>query len=166
MSMQDDGRIPEDEWKIIVRKMPIVSVDLIVLLDGGAVLGKRCNEPAKGEWFVPGGRVRKGERLEDAVHRIAREELGTDVEVKEMLGVYEHFYNTADIPDASKHYVAVAFVVTPIDEKFVPDNQHTEFRVFTSEDGLHPYVKQYMADVSKRMGLQIYFNEVKENAFS
>jgi len=166
MSMQDNGWIPEDEWKIIVRKMPIVSVDLIVLHKEGVVLGKRRNEPAKGEWFVPGGRVRKGERLEDAVHRIAREELGTDVEVKEMLGVYEHFYNTADIPDASKHYVAVAFVVTPIDEKFVPDNQHVEFRVFTSADGLHPYVKQYMADVSKRMGLQIYFNEVKENAFS
>jgi len=155
MSMQDDGWIPEDEWKIIVRKMPIVSVDLIVLHKGGVVLGKRRNEPAKGEWFVPGGRVKKGERLEDAVHRIAREELGTDVEIKEMLGVYEHFYNTADIPDASKHYVAVAFVVTPIDEKFVPDNQHTEFRVFTSADGLHPYVKQYMADVRRRKGLQM-----------
>ena len=166
--MKQEGRrelnnwISEKEWRIIVQNIPIVSVDLIVLHNNGVVLGKRRNEPAKDEWFVLGGRVRKGERLEDAVHRIAREELGTDVEIKEMLGVYEHFYNTADIPDASKHYVAVAFVVTPIDEKFVPDNQHAEFRVFTSADGLHPYVKQYMADVRRRKGLQMNLKDLGE----
>ena len=148
--MNTEGWIPEDEWKTIVKKMPIVSVDLIVLHDGGILLGKRCNEPAKGEWFVPGGRIRKGERLEDAVHRIAKEEVGTDVEIKDMLGVYEHFY---DSDSHVTHYVAIAFVVTPLNENFVPDEQHAEFKVFRNADGLHPYVKQYMLDVSKRFGL-------------
>ena len=61
MSMQDDGRIPEDEWKIIVQKMPIVSVDLIVMHNGGVLLGKRCNEPAKGEWcgYKEGREIRR-----------------------------------------------------------------------------------------------------------
>jgi len=54
-----DNWISEKEWRIIVQNIPVVSVDLIVLHKGGVVLGKRCNEPAKGEWFVPGGRVRK-----------------------------------------------------------------------------------------------------------
>jgi colanic acid biosynthesis protein WcaH len=62
-----------------VTSVPLVSVDLVVRHDGGAVLGRRQNEPAKGEWFVPGGRVHKDERLTDAVHRVARTELGSDV---------------------------------------------------------------------------------------
>ena len=66
--------------------------------------------------------------MKDAVHQIAKEEIGTDVEIKEMLGVYEHFYDTADF-NVSKHYVAIALVVTPINEKFIPDNQHTELKV-------------------------------------
>jgi len=150
--------IPDDEWKMITEKMPIVSVDLIVLHKGGIILGKRKNEPAKGEWFVPGGRVRKGESLKDAVHRIAKEEIGTDVEIKEMLGAYEHFYDIADFNVSRKHYVAIAFIVTPINEKFIPDNQHTELKVFKSfKNDLHPYIKQYIADVSKKM--QIKFEQ-------
>lgn len=153
--MQDNGWIPEEEWNIVVKNIPIVSVDLIVLHKGGLLLGRRSNEPAKGEWFVPGGRLRKCERLKDAVHRIAKKELGTEVEIREMLAIYEHFYNTSDVPNASKHYVAIGFVVTLLHEEFAPDNQHTEFRVFRNRDGLHPYVKQYLADVSKTIPLEM-----------
>ena len=57
--MADEHPIPDAEWRTIVEHVPIVSVDLIVTHDDGIVLGKRTNEPAKGEWFPPGGRVRK-----------------------------------------------------------------------------------------------------------
>ena len=64
--MSEDGPepvewIPDDGWRTIGRNVPVVSVDLLVLTDDGVVLAKRTNEPAKGEWFVPGGRVRKGD---------------------------------------------------------------------------------------------------------
>lgn len=153
--MSEDGPepvewIPDDEWESIVRNVPIVSVDLVVLTDDGLVLAKRTNEPAKGEWFVPGGRVRKGERLEDAVHRVAREELGIEVEIIESLGAYEHLYPESDVDGSGgKHYLANGFVVRAESRKFTIDDQHETIRVF--EDPLkdiHPYVRGYFKDSS------------------
>ena len=50
---------PPEEWATIVADIPIVSVGLAIEHDGGAVLGKHENEPAKGEWFAPGRTVMK-----------------------------------------------------------------------------------------------------------
>ena len=110
--MTEDRWIPSEEWETIVRNVPIPSVDLVVLHDEGILLGKRVNEPARGRWFVPGGRIRKQERIEDAVHRIAMEEIGVTIEIIERLGVYEHFYAAADVPTTDgKHYVPIGFTV-------------------------------------------------------
>ncbi|MFB6165160.1 MAG: NUDIX domain-containing protein [Haloarculaceae archaeon] len=148
-----ENRIPADDWATVVRSVPIVSVDLVVLVGDGVVLGKRTNEPAKGEWFVPGGRVHKHERLDEAVHRIAREELDTDVTIERQLGVYGHFYDTADVPDADgKHYVPIGYLVSA--EKVTAgdlqaDDQHADLRLFDppfDDLDLHPYVEQYLDD--------------------
>lgn len=142
--------IPDDEWATIVQNVPIVSVDLVVLTDDGVVLAKRTNEPAKGEWFVPGGRVRKGERLENAVHRVAKEELGIEIEIVESLGVYEHLYRESDVDGSGgKHYLANGFVVRSVGNNFTLDDQHGEVRTVEGwiED-LHPYVESYLSDTN------------------
>ncbi|WP_436903790.1 GDP-mannose mannosyl hydrolase [Halovenus halobia] len=138
--------IPDDEWATIVRNVPIVSVDLLVRVDGGLLLGKRTNEPAKGEWFIPGGRVHKGETRTDAVTRIAKDELGVDVEIVESLGAFEHIYETSELDNVeTKHYLANGYVVTPATDQFQPDGQHADFRVFNSiPDSLHTYVRAYV----------------------
>jgi len=106
--------IPEEEWATVVRNVPIVSVDLLVSTTEGVLLVERRNRPAKGEWFVPGGRVHKGERLVGAVQRVAREELGVEVEIEASLGAYEHLYDDAAVDDAGgKHYLANGFLVLP-----------------------------------------------------
>lgn len=147
--------IPDDEWETIVRNVPIVSVDLVVCSPHGVVLGKRMNDPAKGEWFVPGGRVRKHERLTEAVHRLAREELGIeDVTVRESLGAYEHLYDTVDVDGGDgKHYLANGFVVdTDLGvEEMTLDDQHGDVRAFASEEfpaDLHEYTAAYLRDAA------------------
>jgi colanic acid biosynthesis protein WcaH len=139
--------IPDEEWATIVRNVPIVSVDLLVRVDGGLVLGKRTNEPAKGEWFIPGGRVHKGETRTEAVGRVASEELGVDVEIVESLGAFEHIYETSEVDSVdTKHYLANGYVVDPATDRFQPDDQHTDFRVFESAPGaLHPYIQAYVS---------------------
>lgn len=148
--MNGDRRIPAGEWETVVRNVPIVSVDLVVRAGPGVVLGRRRNQPARGEWFVPGGRLVKGERLREAVHRVAREELGVDVEIAARLGVYEHLYDATEVPGvAGKHYVPVAFEVTATSTAFAPDDQHGAIRVFDPPfEGLdlHPYVETYLRD--------------------
>ncbi len=148
--MSSGGTLPQDDWETILRNVPIVSVDLVVRQGDGIILGKRANEPARGEWFIPGGRVHKHEQLETAVHRIARDELGTDVEIDRQLGVYEHFYQTAEVSGVDgKHYVPIAYVVSTTGEDVSPDSQHSQLSQFTPpfEDvDLHPYVRTYLAD--------------------
>jgi 8-oxo-dGTP pyrophosphatase MutT (NUDIX family) len=43
-------------------------------------------------WFLPGGGVKRGETLEQAIRREAQEECGAQVEELEILGAYTHFY--------------------------------------------------------------------------
>jgi colanic acid biosynthesis protein WcaH len=147
MSDTDDDRwIPPAEWSVVVDNVPLVSVDLIVNHEGGVVLGLRENDPAKGEWFVPGGVVFKNERLTDAVDRVARTELGTDVKIIERLGAFEHFYETSEVDGVdTKHYVANAFVVEPTGPIDATDDQHTDVRVFDPPiEDVHPYVQRYL----------------------
>lgn len=138
-----------DDWKTVVSNVPIVSVDLVVLSPEGIVFGYRTNEPAADQWFVPGGRVHKGERLEEAVHRVAHEELGVDIEIRERLGVYEHLYETADVDAAGgKHYVPIGFVVETDETEFNTDGQHGQIHVFPRDElpELHDYVEAYLRD--------------------
>jgi len=131
--------------------MPIPSVDLVVRCADGILLAKRQNEPAKSEWFVPGGRVQKGEHLSEAVERVTQEELGVAVSIKERLGAYDHLYDTSDVGESGgKHYVANGFLVTPETESFFLDAQHSECSVFEVDSlpGLHPYVEAHLRAAS------------------
>jgi colanic acid biosynthesis protein WcaH len=148
--MTDDDRwIPPDEWATIVANVPLVSVDLIVKHEGGVLLGLRENEPAKGEWFVPGGTVLKNERLSEAVQRVARAELGCEVDVLDELGAFEHFYETSEVEGVdTKHYVAHAYVVEPRGCVDATDDQHSAVQVFHPPfENLHPYVDRYLEHV-------------------
>lgn len=143
--MVDHRRIPDADWRTIVGSVPLVSVDLVVEIGDGILLGKRRNEPAKDTWFVPGATVFKDEPRREAVHRVADEELGVEVSIVEELGTFEHFYDAAAVAGVdSKHYLATAYHVHPTTEEFVPDDQHSALEVFTSPPAdAHPYVTPY-----------------------
>ena len=143
--------ISSEDWEKIVDQMPIVSVDLLILVGDGILLGKRENQPAKGHWFVPGGRLHKGEELTDAVNRISSEELNIEVEILDSLGAHEHFYETSDVSTSTgKHYIANSFLVEPLSSNFEADSQHSQFQVFTSPpENVHDYVLRYTDSVEQ-----------------
>lgn len=148
--MTSNNHIPDDEWDTVVRNMPVPTVDMVVRHpEGGFVLGKRDNKPAKDLWFVPGGRIHKGESFIEAVERISQEEIGASVSIAEQLGVYQHYYNTSDVGDGvPKHYVAVGFIVDlPPGEELSTDSQHSQLRVFEEPPkDTHYYTIQYLQD--------------------
>ena len=55
--------IEDKYYKMILEWMPIPTVDAIITFEGKFLLLKRNKPPVKGEWWLPGGRVRKGEAL-------------------------------------------------------------------------------------------------------
>ena len=78
-----------------VRLTPLVSIDLIIRDSSKRVLlGLRTNEPAKGVYFVPGGRIWKDERIRDAFARILKSETNysSTIDQARFRGPHEHFY--------------------------------------------------------------------------
>jgi colanic acid biosynthesis protein WcaH len=101
----------------VVRLTPLISIDLILRnSNGDALLGVRNNEPAKGFYFVPGGRILKNERIADAFRRIILNETGVSADISQSTfkGVFEHIYdsNFANRSDFGTHYVVLAYQIT------------------------------------------------------
>jgi len=110
-------RVPRAAFRTVVRWAPIVSIDLIIRNGANEVLlGYRANRPAMNKWFVPGGRVFKGERIADAMARVARRETGIRIRPSAAVfaGVHEHFYRNSVFGRSRSlptHYVVLAFQV-------------------------------------------------------
>jgi colanic acid biosynthesis protein WcaH len=117
----------------VVDRTPLVSIDLVVRDGTGRILvGRRVNEPARGTWFVPGGRIWKGEALEVAFQRIATVELGPGEwqrDRAQLMGTYTHLYptNFADVPGIETHYVVLAHLVDVTTPPDLPEDQHSEY---------------------------------------
>lgn len=90
---------------------PEVAVGAVALGSDGLLLVRRGHGPAAGTWSVPGGRVRQGETLHEAVVREVSEETGLQVAVERFLGWVERM---DDGPPAA-HFVILDFEVTPLD---------------------------------------------------
>ena len=67
---------------------PKVAVAVVIGDERGLLLGRRNIDPAKGGWSFPAGYVNRGEVLEEAAVREAREEMGVSVELHGLVGVY------------------------------------------------------------------------------
>ena len=140
----------------VIEKTPLVSIDLMVVDPDQRVLcGWRVNQPARGTWFVPGGRILKGEKLDDAFRRIARAELGEGKWHRSdalLLGVFEHLHDTnfAEAPDITTHYVVLVYRIDVDEPPALPDEQHSRYAWFSKTDldgealsSIHPYTRAY-----------------------
>lgn len=150
----------------VVASTPLVAVDLVVVRgDTELLLGQRNNRPAQGCWFVPGGRVRKNERLQEALARVAREELGLDMATLTQpplaLGAFEHFYDDCFAGDVgvSTHYVVLGMLLRlPAGtELAAADAQHSGVRWWSLEEAgqaahLHPYTRDYVLALARGPG--------------
>ena len=81
--------IPEDLYKKIFTYIPRFCVDVVIKDERGIVLVKRNIKPFKGYWHLPGGLIRRGERIKEAAKRKAFEETGLNVKVKKFIGIYD-----------------------------------------------------------------------------
>lgn len=67
--------IPSKLYRTILSVMPIVCVDVVIVNRNKCLLVKRKEEPAQGQYWLPGGRVYKMEPVEKAALRKAKEEV-------------------------------------------------------------------------------------------
>jgi 8-oxo-dGTP diphosphatase len=89
---------------------PVVGIGAVILKEGKILLEKRGNEPAKGQWSIPGGAVEVGEPLEKAVLREIKEETGLDGQTSRLLDVVDQV-NLDEKAKIQFHYVIIDYLV-------------------------------------------------------
>ena len=146
-----EGFIPQEEYLNVIERTQIISTDMVIFNNEGQVLlGRRLNEPAKGTWFVPGGKVRKNETVKQAVRRISKQELGYALDAEREIGIFDHIYNNNFAnDDFGTHYVVFAVAIT-LDQNLNlrTDDQHEELEWWNVEDimassEVHSFTKNY-----------------------
>lgn len=155
-----------DVFRSTVRYFPTVSVNIIVQRPDGAVLFlKRLNNPAKGKWWVPGGRILNGERIADAMLSLLKDETGLTGELVAVSPEYlEELWETDEFTEEDRklypkdtpyvHYLATAGLVhVRTDAVPVLDAQSGTFEWFKKIPEQHPYLRAYF-EALKRMGFE------------
>lgn len=143
------------DFKHLVIHAPLFAIDLVVLNEANQVLlGQRSNAPAKGYWFVPGGRVFKNESLDRAFERISEQELGRVFARKqaELLGLFDHFYEDSAFSDqVSTHYINATHLIrlSGQDLSRLPLEQHLAYRWLSltelaEDESVHAYSKVFL----------------------
>ena len=132
---------------------PLGSIDLCIVFDSQILLGKRKNEPLKGVWFTPGGRILKNETWQDCLLRVASSEL--ELEIRDpnqflLMGVWDHFYKNSVVDErVSTHYVNLPHCICMKKKpNFQIDEQHDEIGWFDLQEvanssGFHEYMRNY-----------------------
>mgnify|MGYP001141998994 CR=1 FL=1 len=88
------------------------------------VLIKRASEPGYGKWVFPGGYVDRGEEVQHAAVREAREETGLDVRLDRLINIYSYTGHTP---------VIVVYAATMTGGSLACDDEGLEAKFFAPE---------------------------------
>jgi ADP-ribose pyrophosphatase YjhB (NUDIX family) len=103
---------------------PIRNAARALILQDDNILLLRKDGYEKGERFaLPGGGQDLGETLEQALHRECLEEIGTRVEIRDLVFVADSFKPRDTSPRSTRHLVEFLFACTVPDD-YVPVNGH------------------------------------------
>lgn len=162
--------LPDELYELVFKLVPRSAVDVIIVDDKNTsvVLVTRGVGDNLGKWNIPGGWIKHGERLENAVKRKAKQETGLDVEIDKkllrngLIGVYDD-PNIDEIgwtrgkgfqifnPKAFTHTLCITFLTRRIGGNLIK-NKKVEARFFKFKElpNIIPYNhKQVIANVAK-----------------
>jgi ADP-ribose pyrophosphatase YjhB (NUDIX family) len=136
----EEGFIPDSLYGKIVKYMPIPSVEAIIVRDGKLLFLRRKNSPAKGQWWFPGGRIRRGESIEEALFREVKEETGLIVTKYRFVNVYSRVF-------PERHDITIVYLCECNEGEVRLNDEHLEFKFFEEiPKGIHPYLLKAIQD--------------------
>jgi colanic acid biosynthesis protein WcaH len=146
--------IDQELYDQILRHMPIACVDVAIVYNGCVLLVRRDDAPARGQWWVPGGRVVKGETMRETARRKARQEVGLDCHVGPIIHTAETIF-----PDGPRgipvHSINACFLLYPTHDSaglaVKLDTHHADWRW---EDKVTPDLHPYVANCLRGAGLE------------
>lgn len=144
-------------YQQIVKVMPIPCVDLVVVDDlGHILLLKRKNEPAKAEWWFPGGRVYYLETRLDAAARKLREECGLEAIKFVELGTFDVVVERLDTGN-KLHGVTTVYIAKVSRVAVTLDGQNSDAEWRSPSDWLkhrlNPFVQRTISVFAEYNGI-------------
>lgn len=115
----------------VYSKVPRLTVELLMENEEGTLFTLRNIEPKKGFWHLPGGTVLMDETVEEAVYRVAREELGVEIEIIKQEGYLEYYQTDSTFG----HGVSLLHRVRITSGEIKLDDQASEYRYFKNAPG-------------------------------
>ena len=116
-------KLPYDQFLKSFELAPRVAVDLWVKNERGSVLYlKRETEPFIGKWHVPGSFLLKGEPVKDCVKRIAKEEIGLDLNGSD----FKLLWSDEELNEPRGHVVHLVYSVR-VYKKQVAESEKQKF---------------------------------------
>jgi ADP-ribose pyrophosphatase YjhB (NUDIX family) len=132
--------IPKELYDKIIASIPIVGVEGMIVNNNALLLMKRNSSPAKGEWWFPGGRLRKGESFEPALCREVKEEIGVDPKIKKFIGIYNR-------PFPERHDVTLTYLCEITNNYLSLNEEHSTYHFFQKQpSNLHPFIIRVIDD--------------------
>ena len=150
-------KLPTETFNEIYRQVPRLCVEVIIDTPQGIILTKRLVPACVGMWHIPGGTVYHGEKLEEAVSRVADDELGVNINIKDMIGVIQY---PKLCEKESSHAVGIAFLceLKPEGQKFRGSFQAEEIKAFkTIPDNTVPEQKRFLERLDNKINNQTGF---------
>ena len=140
----DTGKIPSEFYDSIMAVLPIASVEAVISKGGSYLFLWRENSPVKGQWWFPGGRIRKGETLAETLYREVKEETGLEVIESELVNVYSRVFD-------ERHDITIVYLCKCKGERIVLNNEHSKYKYFKEfPPSLHPHLVQVMHDIQEK----------------
>lgn len=158
--------VPDDVYSQALDALVVCCADAAVMCEGKWLIAKRAWEPQP-DWWVIGGRMRKGERIEQALRRNLRRELKLDIPEERLLGVIG-YYNLIWDKRAQKpaengcHMFSITSIaeLTPAEkEQLILNEEYVDFRwvdpveVIANANDYHSCLVQMAKDI------QVYFEQ-------
>jgi len=149
--MAENKWIPDTLYSDILANVPISCVDFCLVSEGKILLVYRKDFPAKDQWWVPGGRVYKGEMMRETVERKCMEELCIDCFVGPIVHTDETIFSDGPLGQCT-HSINSCFLAYPKDsQNIILDSRHADYRwVNTIDSYLHDYVKECLKGAGLR----------------
>ena len=140
--------IPRDLYRKVHKLLPLVCTDAVVVDRSHKrfLFVRRKNNPQKGDWWFPGGRIFKNEKLRETALRKIKQEVGLPAKIRRELGTYEFFSRTGYFKDTNSHMIVIVFLAeVNATRKVILDWQSSDSKWFTKiNPRWHPYLKKYL----------------------
>lgn len=113
-----------------------------------------CRNKSRGYYFFPGGHLKFGEKVQDALIREMKEELGLKIEDYEFIGAVENIF----LQDNQKHHeLNLVFKLTVKKIKSQSRENHIDFLFLNKEK----FVKEKVLPIALKKSLLKWFKNKK-----